>query len=54
MATKKKSASARKSPARKTASKKTSTRKYAPSAGKDVETEIRAMKAGKLRGAFRA
>ncbi len=49
MATKKKSASAKKSPARKTAAKKSSKRKYSPSAGKDVETEMRAMKKGTLR-----
>ncbi len=48
MATKKKSAIA-KSPARRTASKKSSTRKYSPSAGKNVETEMREMKKGTLR-----
>ena len=57
-ATKKKSAkktAAKKSPAKKTASKKTvtkkssSTRKYSPSASKDVEREMKAMKQGKLK-----
>jgi hypothetical protein len=35
--------------ARKTAAKKSSTRKYSPSASKDVETEMKAMKEGKLK-----
>jgi len=52
MATKK---ATKKSPAKKTASKKTvakkssSTRKYSPSASKDVEREMKAMKQGKLK-----
>jgi uncharacterized protein DUF6496 len=49
MATKKKSRSARKSVAKRGASKKTSRRKYSPSAGKNVETEMREMKRGKLK-----
>ena len=52
MATKK---ATKKSPAKKTASKKTvakkssSARKYSPSASKDVEREMKAMKQGKLK-----
>jgi hypothetical protein len=38
---------AKKSPAKKAAKK--STRKYSPAAGKKVETEMKAMKAGKLK-----
>lgn len=34
---------------KKTTAKKASTRKYSPSAGKDVETEMKAMKQGKLK-----
>jgi len=52
MATKKaakKSSSSSKSSARKSASKKSSSRKYSPSAGKNVETEMREMKKGKLK-----
>ena len=33
----------------KKAAKKSSTRKYSPSAGKDVEREMKAMKQGKLK-----
>lgn len=53
MATKK--SAAKKAPAKKSASKKTaakksaSTRKYSPSASKDVEREMKAMKQGKLK-----
>jgi hypothetical protein len=43
-----KKSSSRKSAGTKRA-KKTSKRKYSPSAGKNVETEMRAMKRGKLR-----
>jgi hypothetical protein len=39
---------AKKTPA-KNAAKKTSTRKYSPGAAKKVETEMKAMKQGKLR-----
>jgi len=52
MATKKaakKSSSSSKSSARKSASKKSSSRKYSPSAGKNVETEMHEMKKGKLK-----
>ena len=52
MATKKaakKRSSSSKSSARKSASKKSSSRKYSPSAGKNVETEMREMKKGKLK-----
>jgi hypothetical protein len=55
-ATKKKSSSARKSSssrrgssAKKSASKKSSSRKYSPSSRKNVETEMKEMKQGKLR-----
>jgi Family of unknown function (DUF6496) len=49
-AAKKKSTPSRKSAGRKRgSSKKSSTRKYSPSASKNVETEMREMKAGKLR-----
>ena len=56
-ATKKKSATkkaaTKKSPAKKSAKKKSpakkSARKYSPSAGKQVETEMREMKQGKLK-----
>ena len=40
---------AKKVTAKKTAAKKASTRKYSPAAGKQVETEMREMKAGKLK-----
>jgi Family of unknown function (DUF6496) len=33
---------------KKPAAKKSSTRKYSPAAGKEVETEVKAMKEGKL------
>jgi hypothetical protein len=47
MATKKATKkAAKKSPAKKSSS----TRKYSPSAGKDVEREMKAMKQGKLKG----
>lgn len=54
MATKKAAKKAtKKSTAKKTSSKKSSakksTRKYSPAAGKQVETEMREMKAGKLK-----
>jgi hypothetical protein len=50
MATKKKSSSATKSGSKKkTVSRKPSERKYSRSVGKNVETEIREMKQGKLR-----
>jgi hypothetical protein len=39
----------KKSPAKKSSSRKKSTRKYSPAASKDVETEMKAMKQGKLR-----
>ena len=44
----------RKAPAKRTAVKRTatskaSTRKYSPAAGKEVETEMKAMKEGKLK-----
>ncbi len=48
-------AAAKKAPAKKRATKKTaakksaSTRKYSPSAGKDVEREMKEMKEGKLK-----
>lgn len=45
----KKSSSTRRSTAKKSSSKKSSNRKYSPSAGKNVETEMREMKQGKLR-----
>jgi len=47
-----KKSTSKKSTARKSAkksAKKSSTRKYSPSAGKNVETEMREMKAGKLK-----
>jgi len=44
MATKKKSSTAKKS-----STKKSSSRKYSPSASRNVETEMRAMKQGKLK-----
>jgi Family of unknown function (DUF6496) len=47
MATKK--ASAKKAAKKTTAKKSNSTRKYSPSAGKDVEREMKAMKQGKLK-----
>ena len=47
MATKKSSTPARKTAAKKSAKK--STRKYGPSAGEYVETEMHAMKLGKLK-----
>ncbi len=48
MATKK--SASKKAPAKKTAAKKSaSTRRYSPSAGKDVEREMKAMKQGKLK-----
>ena len=47
MATKKSVKKAAKKAAKKTAKK--STRKYSPAAGKQVETEMREMKAGKLK-----
>src|SRR5579862_5600251 len=40
---------AKKSSARKTSSKKSSRRKYSPSAGKNVEAEMREMKKGRLK-----
>jgi pyruvate/2-oxoglutarate dehydrogenase complex dihydrolipoamide acyltransferase (E2) component len=43
-----KKAAAKKAPAKK-AAKKSSTRKYSPSAGKNVETEMREMKKGTLK-----
>jgi Family of unknown function (DUF6496) len=49
MATKKKSSSATKSGTRKSSAKKSSRRKYSPAASKNVETEMREMKAGKLK-----
>jgi hypothetical protein len=42
-------ATARKSSKKKAATKKSSTRKYSPKASKSVETEMRAMKEGKLK-----
>jgi hypothetical protein len=47
MATKK--AAKKKSSSKKSSAKKTARRKYSPSAGKNVETEMRAMKKGKLK-----
>jgi Family of unknown function (DUF6496) len=45
-----KKTAAKKSPAKKTAAKKTAgTRMYSPSASKNVETEMRGMKQGKLK-----
>ncbi len=49
MATKKKSSSAKSASRKKTATKKSSGRKYSPSASKNVETEMREMKQGKLK-----
>lgn len=49
MATKKKSTSTKKRSAKKGAEKKSSRRKYSPSVSKNVETEMREMKQGKLR-----
>jgi hypothetical protein len=46
MATRK---AAKKAPAKKSAKKSGSTRKYSPAAGKSVETEMKAMKQGKLK-----
>jgi hypothetical protein len=40
---------AKKTTAKKTAAKKSSTRKYSPAASKSVETEMKAMKEGKLK-----
>jgi uncharacterized protein DUF6496 len=39
----------KRSPAKKSSSRQKSTRKYSPGAGKNVETEMKAMKQGKLR-----
>ena len=47
MATKK--SAAKKAPAKKTPAKKTTERKYSPAASKQVETEMREMKEGKLK-----
>jgi Family of unknown function (DUF6496) len=44
-----KKTSAKKAPAKKSAKKSGSTRKYSPAAGKSVETEMKAMKQGKLK-----
>jgi Family of unknown function (DUF6496) len=44
-----KKTSAKKAPTKKAAKKNSSTRKYSPAAGKQVETEMREMKAGKLK-----
>jgi Family of unknown function (DUF6496) len=55
MATKKaakkatKKTATKKAPAKKSAKKSGSTRKYSPAAGKSVETEMKAMKQGKLK-----
>ena len=52
MATKKaasKKIPAKKVPAKKVPSKKTTARKYSPAASKSVETEMKAMKEGKLK-----
>ena len=49
MATKKAVKKSAKKAAKKTTAKKSSTRKYSPAAGKQVETEMREMKAGKLK-----
>ncbi len=52
MATKKaakKKSTTKKSSAKKSSSKKKSTRKYSPSAGKNVEREMKEMKQGKLK-----
>jgi hypothetical protein len=45
----KKTATKKKSPAKKSAKKSSSSRKYSPAASKQVETEMREMKAGKLK-----
>jgi hypothetical protein len=45
----KKTASKKKAPAKKSAKKSSSSRKYSPAASKQVETEMREMKAGKLK-----
>jgi hypothetical protein len=45
----KKSTRSKKPTPKKSATKKESTRKYSPSASKDVETEMKEMKAGKLK-----
>jgi hypothetical protein len=42
-------ATAKKASPKKAAKKSSSTRKYGPAAGKQVETEMREMKAGKLK-----
>ncbi len=42
-------AAAKKTTTKKTAAKKSSTRKYSPAASKSVETEMKAMKEGKLK-----
>ncbi len=47
MATKK--SAAKKAPAKKAPAKKTTERKYSPAASKQVETEMREMKEGKLK-----
>jgi hypothetical protein len=44
-----KKTSAKKAPAKKSAKKSSSTSKYSPAAGKSVETEMKAMKKGKLK-----
>ena len=44
-----KKTSTKKSATKKSTAKKSTTRKYIPSAGKQVETEMREMKAGKLK-----
>ena len=50
MATKKAAKkSVKKTAAKKSAKKSSATRKYSPSAGKDVEREMKAMKQGKLK-----
>ncbi len=41
--------SVKKYSAKKTSTKKSTTRKYSPAAGRQVETEMREMKAGKLK-----
>jgi uncharacterized protein YcbX len=47
--TTKKATTGKKKAAKKAPAKKSSTRKYSPSAGKDVEREMKAMKQGKLK-----
>lgn len=49
MATKKKSTGKASKKSAKKSAKKSSTRKYSPSASKSVETEMKAMKEGKLK-----